>query len=336
MDNTFGTIYRTTTFGESHSRGVGAVIDGCPPNIEISEEIIQKQLDRRKPGTSKLTTQRNESDTAVILSGVENGLTLGTPIAVAVMNGDFRPNDYKEFSNVPRPSHADFTYKAKFGLSASSGGGRASARETVGRVISGAIAMQVLKKFDIEISAAVTQIGEVKGSMAEMEKEVEKAMSEKNSIGGIIKCVCKNLPAGLGNPVFDKIDALLAQAILSIPAVKGFEIGSGFSAGAMKGNEHNDLFIMQNGRLKTASNNSGGVQGGITNGEDIVFNTVFKPTATIGLAQETVGYDGKPVLLEGKGRHDPCVAIRAVPVVEAMAAIVILDLLLRQKTVGIK
>ena len=323
MDNTFGTLYRTTTFGESHSRGVGAVIDGCPAGIEISEEIIQKQLDRRKPGTSKLTTQRNESDTAIILSGIERGKTLGTPIAVFVENKDFRPNDYNEFSNVPRPSHADFTYKSKFGISASSGGGRASARETIGRVISGAIAMEVLKKLGVEVTAAIKEMG-----------DVEAAMAEKNSVGGIISCVCKNVPAGLGNPVFDKIDALLAQAMLSIPAAKGFEIGSGFSSAVMKGSEHNDIFVMENGVLRTKTNYSGGVQGGITNGEDIFFNVAFKPTATIGQAQETADYDGNIVALEGKGRHDPCVAIRAVPVVECMAAIVILDCLLRQRAIS--
>jgi len=333
MDNTFGSIYRTTTFGESHSKGVGAIIDGCPSDIEISVDLIQKQLDRRKPGTSKLTTQRNESDTAVILSGVENGRTLGTPIAVVVMNNDFRPDDYAEFSNVPRPSHADFTYKEKFGIAASSGGGRASARETIGRVISGAIAMQVLANFGIEITAKISQIGEVKDDWALMQKEVEKAVSEKDSIGGVIKCICKNVPSGLGNPVFDKIEAMLAQAMLSIPAAKGFEIGSGFSSSVMKGSEHNDLFVMKNGTLRTQTNNSGGVQGGITNGENIEFSVAFKPTATIGLAQKTADYDGQIVSLEGKGRHDPCVAIRAVPVVEAMAAMVILDCLLRQKAV---
>ena len=357
MDNTFATIYKTTTFGESHSKGVGAVIDGCPPNIEISESLIQKQLDRRKPGLNKFTTQRKENDTAIILSGIENGKTLGTPIAVVVMNNDFRPNDYAEFCNVPRPSHADFTYREKFGVNASSGGGRASARETVGRVISGAVAEQVLKNFGIEIVAFVSKVGKICAKNIDentitreivdlspvrcpeteisifMEKEIEKAAAEKNSTGGVVSCVCRNVPTGLGNPVFDKIDALLAQAMLSIPAAKGFEIGSGFSSSEMNGNEHNDIFVMKNGVLRTETNNSGGVQGGVTNGENIVFNTAFKPTATIGLAQKTADYDGKTVLLEGKGRHDPCVAIRAVPVVESMAAIVILDCLLRQRAV---
>jgi chorismate synthase len=358
MDNTFGTIYRTTTFGESHSRGVGTVVDGCLPDIEISESLIQKQLDRRKPGLNKFTTPRNENDSAIILSGIQNGKTLGTPIAVVVMNNDFRAQDYAEFSNTPRPSHADFTYKEKFGIVASSGGGRASARETIGRVISGTIAEQVLKTFGIEIVAFVSQIGEICAKNIDentisreivdsssvkcpskkysdlMEKEIEKTIAEKNSIGAVVSCVCKNIPTGLGNPVFDKIDALLAQAMLSIPAAKGFEIGSGFSSSKTKGSQNNDIFIMKNGVLKTATNNSGGVQGGITNGENIVFNTAFKPTATIGLAQKTADYDGNSVVLEGKGRHDPCVAIRAVPVVEAMAAIVILDCLLRQKTVN--
>jgi len=355
MDNTFGTIYRTTTFGESHSRGVGAVIDGCPSNVEISESLIQKQLDRRKPGLNKFTTQRGESDTAIILSGVENGKTLGTPIAVAVMNIEFRPDDYKEFANVPRPSHADFTYKKKFSISASSGGGRASAREAIGRVISGAVAQRVLKIFGIEIVAFVSRVGEIYAKNIDenaitqeiidasavrcpnaefsdlMEKEIEKVKSQKNSIGAVVSCVCRGVSAGLGNPVFDKIDALLAQAMLSIPAAKGFEIGSGFSASKMKGSEHNDVFVMKNGVLRTKTNNSGGVQGGITNGENIVFNVAFKPTATIGLAQETADYSGNIVMLEGKGRHDPCVAVRAVPVVEAMAAMVILDCLLRQR-----
>jgi chorismate synthase len=357
MDNTFGTIYRTTTFGESHSKGVGVVVDGCPPNIEINESLIQKRLDRRKPGLNKLTTQRSENDTAIILSGVENGKTLGTPIAVVVMNSEFRPDDYKEFVNVPRPSHADFTYREKFAVSASSGGGRASARETIGRVISGAVAQQVLKNFGIDIVAYVSQIGKICAknidentitqeiidasavkcpdaeASALMEMEIEKIKDEKNSIGAVVSCVCRGVPTGLGNPVFDKIDALLAQAMLSIPATKGFEIGSGFSSSKMKGNEHNDAFVMKNGVLRTKTNNSGGIQGGITNGENIVFNIAFKPTATIGLAQETVGYDTTAVMLEGKGRHDPCVAIRAVEVVEAMTAIVILDCLLRQKTI---
>ncbi|MDR0304434.1 MAG: chorismate synthase [Chitinispirillales bacterium] len=357
MDNTFGVIYRTTTFGESHSKGVGAVIDGCPPNIEISESLIQKQLDRRKPGLNKFTTQRGESDTAIILSGVENGKTLGTPIAVVVTNGEFRPDDYKEFANVPRPSHADFTYREKFAISASSGGGRASARETVGRVISGAIAQRVLKNFGIEIVAFVSRIGEIcvkdidENAITQeiidasaskcpnalisdlMEKEIEKVKAQKNSIGAVVSCVCRGVPTGLGNPVFDKIDALLAQAMLSIPAAKGFEIGSGFSSSKMKGSEHNDAFVMKNGVLRTKTNNSGGVQGGITNGENIVFNVAFKPTATIGLAQDTVGYDTNSVTLEGKGRHDPCVAVRAVPVVEAMAAMVLLDCLMRQKAI---
>lgn len=358
MDNTFGTLYRTTTFGESHSRGVGAVIDGCPAGIEINAEVIQTALDRRKPGINKFTTQRNESDTAIILSGVENGKTLGTPIAVLVENKDFRPNDYAEFNTVPRPSHADFTYKSKFGISASSGGGRASARETIGRVISGAIAEQVLKTYGIEIVAFVKSVGDIEAGeidlnkinrkqvdlsavkcpdekiSAEIEAKIEQIKSEKDSIGGVVQCVCRNVSAGLGNPVFDKIDALLAQAMLSIPAVKGFEIGSGFTGSKMRGSEHNDVFVLQNGALKTKTNNSGGVQGGITNGENIVFNVAFKPTATIGQQQKTADYDGNTVSLEGKGRHDPCVAIRAVPVVESMAAIVILDCLLRQKAIG--
>jgi len=357
MDNTFGTIYRTTTFGESHSKGVGAVIDGCPPNVDVSQDLIQKQLDRRKPGLNKFTTQRGESDTAQILSGVENGRTLGTPIAVVVMNGDFRPGDYKEFANVPRPSHADFTYKSKFSVCASSGGGRASARETIGRVISGAIAQRVLKDFGVEIVAFVSRIGEICSKDIDentitqeitdasavrcpnleisklMENEIEKVKSKKDSIGAVVSCVCRGVAAGLGNPVFDKIDAMLAQAMLSIPAAKGFEIGSGFSSSRMRGSEHNDIFLMKDGVMRTKTNNSGGVQGGISNGENIVFNIAFKPTATIGLAQETADYDGNPVSLEGKGRHDPCVAIRAVPIVEAMAATVILDCLLRQTAV---
>ena len=355
MSSTFGTVFRVTTFGESHGKAVGAVLDGCPANIELSEADIQPQLDRRRPGQSAMTTPRDEADRVAILSGVENRRTLGTPIGLLVHNRDQHPGDYKEMSNVPRPSHADFTYQMKYGNRAASGGGRASARETIGRVAAGAVAEKILaERFGVRIVAWVSSVGNVdapdlsgdvltreqvdanaircpdEDAAAKMIGLVAQARDRKDSVGGVVTCVCNHVPVGWGEPIFDKLDALLAQAMMSIPATKGFEIGSGLESARMFGSEHNDPFVWQDDRLTTATNYSGGVQGGISNGQPLVFRIAFKPPATIGLTQETSTFDGEKSVLQAKGRHDPCVVSRAVPVVEAMAAIVLLDLALRQ------
>ncbi len=359
MSSTFGSLLKVSTFGESHGTAVGAVLDGCPPGIPLAEADIQVQLDRRRPGQSHLTTQRKEIDHVSILSGVDNGKTLGTPIGLLVKNQDQRPSDYGTVRTVPRPSHADYTYQKKYGIQASSGGGRASARETLGRVAAGAIAEKMLADMHgIDIVAWVSSVGHIVAGDVNMNQlsradvdhspvrcpETEAAVKmtdlisevarAADSIGGIISCVCRNVPAGLGEPVFDKLDAVLAQAMLSIPAAKGFEIGSGFDGVRMRGSAHNDLFIKKENRLGTLSNHSGGVQGGISNGEPIVFRVAFKPTATIGLPQKTVDFDGNNAILAAKGRHDPCVAPRAVPIVEAMAALVLGDMLLRQRRIA--
>ncbi len=355
MSNTFGHTFRVTTFGESHCKAVGAIVDGCPPNFELTEADIQPQLDRRRPGQSDLTTPRQEADQVTILSGTENGRTLGTPIGLIVKNKDQRPGDYGEMRQVPRPSHADFTYQMKYGIRASSGGGRASARETIGRVAAGAIAEKILKeKWDVDIIAWVSQVGDIiapdlsdkdltrenvdenlircpdETSAQKMMSLVQAVKEDKDSVGGILTCICRNVPAGWGDPVFAKMEALLAQAMLSIPGVKGFEIGSGFNAAAMRGSQHNDRFVMKGQKLGTVTNYSGGIQGGISNGEPIVFRLAFKPVATIALRQETADFDGQNTQLEAKGRHDPCVVPRAVPVVEAMAALVLIDCASRQ------
>lgn len=354
MSSTLGTIYRVSTFGESHCKGVGAIVDGCPPNIPLTEADIQPQLDRRRPGQSKVATARAESDTVTIMSGTEHGITLGTPIGLFVPNKDQRPGDYAEMSAIPRPSHADYTYQMKYGIKASSGGGRSSARETIGRVAAGAIAEKVLRlKFGVEIVAWVSSVGEIEGEVdadvitrdivdqtmvrcpdvaaaQRMEEAIVAAKQAGDSLGGIITCVCRNVPAGWGEPVFDKLEAKLAQAMMSIPATKAFEIGSGFSGTRMRGSAHNDPFVKKGGRLGTATNYSGGIQGGISNGEPVVFRIAFKPPATISKAQPTVDFDGKPVVLEAKGRHDPCVVPRAIPIVETMAAMVLLDAGMRQ------
>ncbi len=357
MSSTFGTLFRVTTFGESHGKAVGAVVDGCPANLPLTEADIQPQLNRRRPGQSALTTPRDEADQVTILSGTENGITLGTPIAISVNNRDQRPGDYGDMSAVPRPSHADYTYLMKYGVKASSGGGRASARETIGRVAAGAIAEKWLKtRFgDVALVAYVSSVGKITApeiaaegltrelvdanlvrcpdieTAQRMIAAIEKARDAKDSLGGTITCICRGLPAGLGEPVFDKLEAMLAQAMLSIPAVKGFEIGSGFAGTLMCGSQHNDAFVQKGARLGTKTNFSGGVQGGITNGEPIVFRIAIKPVATIGQPQQTVGLDGKNITLEAKGRHDPCVLPRAVPIVEAMAALVLADAALRQE-----
>lgn len=354
MSSTLGTIYRVSTFGESHCKGVGAIVDGCPPNIPLTEADIQPQLDRRRPGQSKVATARAESDTVTIMSGTEHGITLGTPIGLFVPNKDQRPGDYAEMSAIPRPSHADYTYQMKYGIKASSGGGRSSARETIGRVAAGAIAEKVLRlKFGVEIVAWVSSVGEIDGEVdadvitreivdqtmvrcpdvaaaQRMEEAIVAAKQAGDSLGGIITCVCRNVPAGWGEPVFDKLEAKLAQAMMSIPATKAFEIGSGFSGTRMRGRAHNDPFVKKGGRLGTVTNYSGGIQGGISNGEPVVFRIAFKPPATISKAQPTVDFDGKPVVLEAKGRHDPCVVPRAIPIVETMAAMVLLDAGMRQ------
>lgn len=366
--STFGHIFRVTTYGESHCKSVGCIVDGVPPGMSLTEQDIQPQLTRRRPGQSKLSTPRNEKDRVEIQSGIEFDKTLGTPIAMLIRNEDHRPHDYSDMDNYPRPSHADFTYLEKYNLKASSGGGRASARETIGRVAAGAIAEKFLFQVsNVQIVAFVTQIGSVKmnrdpfdpnfhhllntitrekvdsagpircpdASLAgDMVKEIEKYRGNKDSIGGVVTCVVRNLPTGLGEPCFDKLEALLAHAMLSIPASKGFEIGSGFAGVSVPGSKHNDPFYFdeETQRLRTKTNNSGGVQGGISNGENIYFSVPFKSVATISQEQETATYDGKVGILAAKGRHDPAVTPRAIPIVEAMTALVLADALLIQKS----
>src|SRR6266702_1532362 len=358
MGNTFGQLFRVTTFGESHGGGIGVVIDGCPPKIEISEADIQRELDRRRPGQSKITTQRKEEDRCEIVSGIFEGRTLGTPIAILVRNKDARREDYSKIARKFRPSHADYTYEAKYGIRNWQGGGRASARETIGRVAAGAIAKKLLSALygDFDLVAYVTQIHEVTAkidrstvTMNDVEKNVvrcpDAAAAKKmislveqirdggDSVGGVIECVARGIPSGLGEPVFDKLEADLAKAMLSIPAAKAFEIGSGFGATQMRGSQHNDAFETRAGRIRTTTNNSGGVQGGISNGEDIYFRVAFKPPATIALEQKTVTTSKRQSKLAARGRHDPCVLPRAVSIVEAMAALVLCDHALRQRAI---
>lgn len=356
MSSVFGTLFKISTFGESHGKAVGVVIDGCPPGIALDESDIQPQMDRRRPGQSLLTTGRKEGDEVKILSGTENGRTLGTPIALVVYNTDQRPGDYNAMAALFRPSHADFTYHQKYGIRAASGGGRASARETIASVAAGAVAEKILRqRFGVEVVAWVSAVGDIDcppvdmttisrahidsnavrcpdqntaTSMAELIRTVK---TEKDSVGGVVSCAVRGAPAGWGEPVYDKLEARLAQAMLAIPATKGFEIGSGFAGSRTRGSRHNDPFIIKDGHIGTATNFSGGVQGGITNGEMIYFRVAFKPTATIGREQQTVDESGKPAALAAKGRHDPCVVPRAVPIVEAMTALVLLDLALRQE-----
>jgi chorismate synthase len=411
--STFGQFFRVTTYGESHGKSVGAIVDGCPPGLQLSEEDIQPQMNRRRPGQSALTTPRNEKDRVEIQSGTEFGITLGTPIGLRVLNEDQRPNDYlkgatewagrieeeekakkdgltgkaKGIEAFPRPSHADWTYLEKYGVKASSGGGRSSARETIGRVAAGAIAEKYLRQaYGVEIVAFTSGVGQVKlfpptvdhptaatnpeflklidgisreevdqhlpvrcpseKVSREMEDLIADFRDKKDSIGGVVTCVVRNCPSGLGEPCFDKLEAMLAHAMLSLPATKGFEIGSGFGGCEVPGSVHNDPFIKapaipagetadsaaarSRPRLTTKTNNSGGIQGGISNGAHIYFNVAFKPPATIGQAQQTAGYDEEEGVLEAKGRHDPCVIPRAVPIVEAMAALVVMDAVLAQ------
>ena len=354
MGNSFGHLFRITTFGESHGGGVGVIIDGCPPRLEISEAEIQVDLDRRRPGQSKITTPRKESDTCEILSGVFEGKTLGTPIAILVRNQDARSQDYDEMAVKYRPSHADATYDAKYGIRNWKGGGRSSARETIGRVAAGAIAKKILYQVaGIEIIGYVKRIQNLEGmvdpntvTLEQVESNIvrcpdadcaekmidliDQIRRNKDSIGGVVECVARNVPMGLGEPVFDKLEAELAKAVMSLPASKGFEIGSGFGGTLLTGSEHNDEFYLDEmGKLRTRTNRSGGVQGGISNGENIIIRAAFKPTATIGKEQNTVSNAGEETTLAAKGRHDPCVLPRAVPMVEAMVAIVLCDHLLR-------
>ena len=352
--NTFGQAFRITTFGESHGVAIGVIVDGCPAGVPIDEAFIQKELDRRRPGQSKIVTQRNESDSAQILSGVFEGKSTGHPIALVIYNEDQRSKDYSHIADKYRPSHADFTYQLKYGHRDYRGGGRSSARETAARVAGGAIAKMMLHTEGVSVNAYVSQVGSLKTEksynlldfneiettpvrcpdldMAEqmiaLIQEVKKA---GDTIGGVTTCVIKGCPVGLGEPAFDKLHADLAKAMLSINAAKGFEYGSGFDGVTMRGSEHNDAFYTEGDKVRTKTNHSGGIQGGISNGEDIYFRVAFKPVATIIPAQESVNMAGEAVEVTGRGRHDPCVLPRAVPIVEAMAAIVVADHFLRNK-----
>ena len=360
MSSSTGTLFRVTTFGESHGGGVGVVVDGCPPRLPLSVEDIQRDLDRRRPGQSHLTTPRQEADRAEILSGVFEGLTLGSPIAILVRNTDARPQAYEHLRDVYRPSHADWTTEAKYGIRNWQGGGRASARETIGRVAAAAIARKLLStQVGVEVLGWVRQVHAVEAKIdpatvslaqveanpvrcpdpeaaAEMERRIDEARRRGDSLGGVVECVARGVPPGLGEPVFDKLEADLAKAVMSLPATKGFEIGSGFAGTRLTGIEHNDPFVPgPDGRPRTRSNRSGGVQGGITNGEDVVIRVAFKPTATIRLPQDTVDTSGRPVVLEAQGRHDPCVLPRAVPMVEAAMLLVLADHWLRQRATDV-
>lgn len=355
MGNTFGQLFRITTWGESHGGGVGVVVDGCPPRLALTEADIQPELDRRRPGQSRIVTPRQESDTVRILSGTFEGKTLGTPIAMWVANEDARPEAYEEMAAKFRPSHADYTYQAKYGIRNWQGGGRSSARETIGRVAAGAIAKKILREqFGVDVLAYVKQVHRVvaqvdpeRATAAEVEANIvrcpdptaaeamitliEQIRQQGNTVGGIVEGVARGVPAGWGAPVFDRLEADLAKAMLSLPASKGFEIGSGFGSALMTGLEHNDAFRMQDGKVRTVTNRSGGVQGGISNGETIYFRVAFKPVATVMHEQETVDVHFQNTTLKGRGRHDPCVLPRAVPMVEAMTALVLADHALRQR-----
>lgn len=355
MGSSLGRIFRLTTWGESHGDAVGVVVEGCPPRLELEAADIQADLDRRRPGQSDISTQRKESDECEILSGVFEGKTLGSPIAIAVWNRDARSRDYEHMRRVYRPSHADFTYDQKYGIRNWQGGGRASARETIGRVAAGVIAKKILaQQYGVEIIGYVQQVADITASVdadvvavADVEanavrcpnaavakrmiERIREARKDGDSLGGIVGCVARNVPSGWGDPVFDKLEADLAKACLSIPACKGFDVGSGFAGVVSTGSEHNDPFYNDGQRIRTRTNRSGGIQGGISNGENIVIRVAFKPTSTIMKPQETVDVDGKATVLEGRGRHDPCVVPRAVVIVEAMMAVVLVDHALRQR-----
>lgn len=360
MSSTFGSIFKISTWGESHGVGVGVVIDGCPARVRLSEEDIQAQLNRRRPGQSDIVTPRNEEDRVEILSGVVDGQSTGTPIALSVRNKDHRSSAYDEMQHTYRPSHADYCYDAKYGIRAWAGGGRASARETIGRVAAGAVAKAVVLALypELEVLAWVQQVhgivcpvapqnvqaATVEGNIVRtadaetaerMAAAIREARTRGDSLGGIVACTVRNCPVGLGDPVFDKLEATLAHAMMSIPACKGFEVGSGFSAPEYTGMQHNDPYYMEGERVRTRTNNSGGIQGGISNGEDINMRLAFKPTATLMVEQDTVTDAHQEAKLKGKGRHDPCVLPRAVPVVEAMAWIVLADHILKQRTTHI-
>ena len=355
MANTFGHLFHITTWGESHGGGVGVVVDGCPPRLKLSEADIQPDLDRRRPGQSRIVSPRREPDTVQILSGIFGGKTLGTPICLWVKNEDARPEAYAEMETKFRPSHADYTYFAKYGIRAWPGGGRTSARETIGRVAAGAIAKKLLReRFGVEVLAYVKQVQRLRSRVdpekvrlkdiesnivrcpdevaaQKMIRLIERIRRAGDSVGGIVEGVARGVPPGWGEPVFDRLEADLAKAMLSLPATKAFEIGSGFSGIVLTGRQHNDPFRMRGGKVHTTSNRSGGIQGGISNGETIYFRVAFKPTATVMHDQDTVSEDFKNTTLKGRGRHDPCVLPRAVPIVEAMTALVLVDHALRHK-----
>ena len=355
MSNSFGNIFRLTSFGESHGPAVGGVIDGFPAGIEIDEEFVQSELNRRRPGQSLLTTPRKENDRVEFLSGIFEGKSTGCPIGFIIRNQNQHSNDYDNIRNVFRPSHADYTYTQKYGLRDHAGGGRSSARETIARCVAGALAKLALKQLGVQIYAYTSQVGDIALTQdythydpalieqnnvrcpdpeiaARMAKKIEEVKAEGNTIGGIITGVIKGCPVGLGEPVFGKLHAALGQAMLSINAVKGFEYGRGFAGVSQTGKMQNDLFFNDNGRINTRTNNSGGIQGGISNGQDIYFRVAFKPVATLLMEQETVTVNGEDTVLKARGRHDACVLPRAVPIVESMAAMVILDYYLLNKT----
>ena len=352
--NTIGKLYTLTSFGESHGEAMGGVIDGCPAGFALSLDEVQRELDKRKPGQSDLTSARNEEDRVEFLSGVFEGMTTGMPIGFIVRNRDQRSKDYEELKEIFRPSHADYTLEQKYGIRDYRGGGRASAREHVSRVVAGAIAKQVLRARGVFVQAYTSQIGHVgldrsyteldlndaeknavrcpdEDIARDMEALIREVKTEGDSIGGIVNCVIRGVPAGVGEPVFDRFQARLGYYMMGINAAKGFEYGEGFRAATMRGSEHNDAFVTENGRIKTLTNHAGGILGGITSGEDIYFRVAFKPVATIGKEQQTVDRSGKEVLFSAHGRHDPCVVPRAVPVVEAMAAMLVLDMMLEAK-----
>ncbi len=352
--NTFGRLFKLTSFGESHGRGIGGIIEGVKPDLVLDMDFIQSELDRRRPGQSKITTPRDEKDRVEFLSGVFDGKTTGTPLAFAIWNKDQKSGDYDNLKDIYRPSHADYTYEAKYGIRDHRGGGRSSARETIARVVAGAIAKLMLKNYGVDIKAFVSQVGEIKltetpSDLSAIESNfvrcpdpvtaermieyIDQVRLGNDSVGGVVSCIIKNSPVGLGDPVFDKLHATLGQAMLSINAVKGFEYGMGFKASEMRGSQHNDEFYVEgDNNIRARTNRSGGIQGGISNGEDIFFRVAFKPVATILKDQQTVDKSGKEVVMKARGRHDPCVVPRAVPIVEAMAAMVIVDALLMNKT----
>ncbi len=352
--NTIGNLFRVTTFGESHGAGIGVVIDGCPAGLTIDNSFISTQLSRRRPGQSAITTSRNEDDSFEVLSGIFEGKSTGAPLSFFIKNKDVKSQDYSHLQHEYRPSHADYTYDAKYGHRDYRGGGRSSARETAARVVAGAIAQLLLQHYGIRICAYVSAVGNIKTDKSyseldlsktesnavrcpdeavalQMENYIKELKASGDTIGGIISCVITGTPVGLGEPVFDKLHADLGKAMLSINAAKGFDIGKGFDSVGMKGSEHNDVFVKKDNKIKTLTNNSGGIQGGISNGEDIYFRVAFKPIATLLQPQQSINDQGQSITLEGKGRHDPCVLPRAVPIVEAMAAIILADHMLRNK-----